>query len=209
MNYLHAIIAIAGIHILGAMSPGPDFAVVVKNSMRYTRKLSFMTVLGIASGIAIHLAYTTLGFGITMQESQTVMVVIQYVGGTYMGYLGVKNLLSTSKMQVEDNTVLTETIRKRSAFLQGFLCNLLNPKAAMFIVGSFSLSIRPDMPLWLLGVFCLEILAITFLWFGFLAYILTHPPVVKAFQKMHGIINKSMGLLLIVFAIKLIFFSKF
>lgn len=206
MSSLQVILMIAGIHILGAMSPGPDFAVVVKNSIRYTRQLSMMTVLGIATGITVHLSYTSLGFGLTLKHAQNILQVVQYIGGVYMGYLGIKSLIAKSEIASEENSTLDKNIRKRSAFMQGLLCNLLNPKAAMFIIGSFSLVIRPQMPSWLLLVMCLEIICITFLWFGFLAFILTHPPVIQALKKSHGLINKAMGLLLVIFSIKLLFF---
>jgi threonine/homoserine/homoserine lactone efflux protein len=55
--------------ILAALSPGPDFVVVTKNSLGIGRKFGIATALGIASALIVHITYTVLGFTIILEKS--------------------------------------------------------------------------------------------------------------------------------------------
>jgi threonine/homoserine/homoserine lactone efflux protein len=61
VEYLPSIAALTVIQLLGVMSPGPDFAVVVRNSLIYTRRIGVLTAIGVSLGILVHLAYILLG----------------------------------------------------------------------------------------------------------------------------------------------------
>ena len=68
MEELKLIISISLIHLAAVMSPGPDFIIVVKNALTYSRKIGIYTALGIGAVIIIHLVYTFLGLGILIKE---------------------------------------------------------------------------------------------------------------------------------------------
>jgi threonine/homoserine/homoserine lactone efflux protein len=55
LDYLPSIAALTVIQLLGLMSPGPDFAVVVRNSLIYSRKTAVLTAIGVSLGILVHL----------------------------------------------------------------------------------------------------------------------------------------------------------
>ncbi|RXI37507.1 lysine transporter LysE, partial [Malaciobacter mytili] len=61
MVYFDQFIIIAIAHILALMSPGPDFAIILKQSITYGRKKSIWTSFGISIGILVHVTYTILG----------------------------------------------------------------------------------------------------------------------------------------------------
>ena len=62
-EYLPSIVSLSGLVMISLISPGPDFAVVVKNSVVYSRKTALLTALGISLGILVHVTYILLGLG--------------------------------------------------------------------------------------------------------------------------------------------------
>jgi threonine efflux protein len=63
------IAVVVAIIVLAVISPGPDFAIIVRNGLLYGRKNGLFTALGIASGISVHISYTLLGLGYAVAKS--------------------------------------------------------------------------------------------------------------------------------------------
>ncbi len=62
---IEKILSIASISLLAAMSPGPDFAIVVRNCLTYkTFKAGLLTALGVASSVLVHVSYCVFGLAI-------------------------------------------------------------------------------------------------------------------------------------------------
>ena len=78
---------------LSLISPGPDFAIIVRNSLIYSRKTALFTTVGIASGVLVHITYAIIGFAFLADKIQILFTALKYVGSTYLlyiGYLGLK-----------------------------------------------------------------------------------------------------------------------
>lgn len=194
--------------ILAAISPGPDFAMVVKNAMSYDRKSGVFTAAGVSFSLLIHASYCLLGLAIIISKSLLLFSIIKYIGALYLIYIGIKSLL------VKQNSVdVSHHLNKRQAsllnvFIQGLLCNLLNPKAIMFILAFFTLVIKPTSS-WLMQISLgMEIAAIHFIWFSFLTFIITHHRVKKKLNQFQYYISKVMGLVLIGFGTRIALLSK-
>jgi threonine/homoserine/homoserine lactone efflux protein len=74
--------------LLVGIAPGPDFVVVMKNSLGYGRSAGRATALGIASALVIHVSYTILGFAFILQHYPTLFHLIQLAGAGYLVWLG-------------------------------------------------------------------------------------------------------------------------
>ncbi|BCQ67846.1 hypothetical protein PEQA60_18360 [Pseudomonas sp. Eqa60] len=61
-NYLGEFLALALVHFLAVVAPGPDFAVTIRQSVRFGRMTGVCTALGIGAGISVHVLYTLLGW---------------------------------------------------------------------------------------------------------------------------------------------------
>lgn len=189
--------------ILAAISPGPDFAMITKNSLMYTRRHGIATAAGISISLLIHTSYCILGLALVVSQSLLAFTVIKTVGACYLIYIGVKSLLAKrSKMQMAYQHAPL-MIPVKQAFYQGFFGNLLNPKAIMFLLAFFTLIVKPNTSAWLEAGFGLEIAIIHMLWFSFLAYILTHMHVKKHLERAQYYIVKIMGALLIAFGVRI------
>ena len=80
------------LNFIALASPGPDFAIVVKNSLVHSKKAGMMTALGIATGETIHLSYILLGVGIIISKNIWILNSIKILGMLYLTYIGIKML---------------------------------------------------------------------------------------------------------------------
>ena len=92
MEYLKEFMVIYTIFMMGAVSPGPDFIMIVRNSTGFGSKIGFKTALGISVGSFITLSYVFVGIGAVFNEFPTLKEVVKYVGALYLFYLGIKSL---------------------------------------------------------------------------------------------------------------------
>lgn len=85
-------LAVITITVLAVISPGPDFAMVTRNSLLLSRRAGVLTALGIGLGVLIHVTYTLVGVGLLIQQSLWLFNAIKLAGAAYLVYLGVKML---------------------------------------------------------------------------------------------------------------------
>lgn len=195
--------------ILAAISPGPDFALVVKNSIQYTRKDGIFTALGVSCSLLIHSFYCILGLAIVISQSLLMFSIIKYLGATYLIYIGVKSLLAKRKEVVgKQNRAHHHSMGAFKAFTQGLLCNLLNPKAIMFILAFFTMIMKPSLSWVAQSGYCLEIALIHLVWFSWLAIMITHHRVTENLSKIEYYVVKVMGFVLIGFGARIAFINQ-
>lgn len=85
-------LAVAGWHLLAVMSPGPDFAIVLHQSIHAGRRVALFTSLGIASGILFHTAYCVAGFGYLLESNPSLLEALKHAAAVFLAYLGVRAL---------------------------------------------------------------------------------------------------------------------
>lgn len=136
MTSLPQIVAFGGVVLLGAMSPGPDLAVVIRRSAVSGRAYGMAAAAGIAVGVFAWVMAAATGIAALLAASATAFTVVKVVGAGYLLYLGVKALRAASRKGGAVELDLPDPGKKSSwaAFLEGLLTNALNPKAAFFFV---------------------------------------------------------------------------
>ena len=92
MEYLKEFMVIYTIFLMGAVSPGPDFIMIVRNSTGFGSKIGFKTALGISVGSFITLSYIFVGIGVVFNQFPILKEIVKYIGALYLFYLGVKSL---------------------------------------------------------------------------------------------------------------------
>ena len=138
-------IAVITITLLAVISPGPDFAMVTRNSLLLSRRAGVGTALGIALGVLVHVTYTLVGVGLLIQQSMVLFQVLKLVGAAYLIYLGMKMLRTRASTPQTDHAAAA--LSDAAALRTGFLTNVLNPKTTVFIVSLFMQVVQPDTPL--------------------------------------------------------------
>jgi RhtB (resistance to homoserine/threonine) family protein len=197
--------------LLSAMLPGPDFALVSKNTILHSRRSGLFTTLGLGCAILIHITYCALGLALIISKSLILFSVIKYVGAAYLIYLGISSLLAkpASNITHTDSAKPVKTsMTSFAAFRQGFFCNLLNPKATLFFLALFTVIIKPETPAGWVMIYALEMFLILTGWFCALTLILSHPRVLRALNKMEKYITKILGVFFIGFGVALAFVEK-
>ena len=191
------------IGVLAALSPGPDFIVVSKNALTYSRQAGCCSALGIATGVLIHSAYCILGLAVIISHSLLLFSIIRYFGATYLIYLGVKSLL-TKKIIATKIAKQPVTLANRQAFTEGFLVNLLNPKCIIFMLSVFTIIVKPHTAYETQIIYGLELSVIAILWFCFLSAMLTHKKVKQQINKIQYVVMKIMGVFLVILGLDLL-----
>jgi threonine/homoserine/homoserine lactone efflux protein len=79
---------VALVHLLAVASPGPDFAVVVRESVTQGRRVGSWTALGVGCGIFVHVAYSLLGIGLIVSQSIVLFNLFKWLAAGYLLYLG-------------------------------------------------------------------------------------------------------------------------
>lgn len=195
---------VAGLHFLAVVLPGPDFAITVKHAVMNTRVHAIYTAAGIAVGILVHLTYCLLGLALIISESPPIYHAIQWVAGMYLLFMGYKALL-TKKINLTgmvSNSSKSASLTK--AFSEGFLCNVLNPKATLFFLSVFTLVISPETPIWFQVLCGGEMFIVTFLWFSFLAFLISNPRFKPRLQQAQLWISRLLGVAFIFFGAHMI-----
>ena len=205
MNDLYLqFISIATIHLFAVMSPGPDFIIIVRQSISSGRRSALMASLGIGIGILMHVTLCIFGLGMIIKESDLLFKVIQIIGSLYLVYLGIisiKSKDSSTKSKYNDEF----NFNAFQSFKLGFLTNVLNPKATLFFLSLYILIISNNTPFQFQILFGLWMSFVTGLWFAFLSLILTNKSILAKIEFMSTKIQRLTGFILIIFAIKLLF----
>ena len=202
-NYLGEFMALATIHFLAVVAPGADFAVTIRQSVRFGRWVGIYTALGIGAGISVHVLYTLLGVGALMHTTPWLLTVAKLVGGAYILYLGASLLRSQPKSALEgdkgpDEPTVAQTLPK--AFTTGFLTNATNPKATLFFLAIFTTLVSATTPLSVQAMYGVWMCFVNALWFVIVALFFSSPRVRLMFMRMGHWFERTMGVILILFA---------
>ncbi|RWR00567.1 lysine transporter LysE [[Pantoea] beijingensis] len=193
---------VAAIATLGMLSPGPDFFLIIKNAARYTRGLALMTSLGVICGVTTHMAYCVAGLAVVITTTPWLFMLLKYAGAAYLIYVGLQALMSRGNSKMDLSQVQQEKTSWKKAFLQGYLCNLLNPKATLFFLSVFTQVLDTDSgfaeKLWYAGI----ILSLSAIWWPALVFLIQSGPVRRGLSRAQKLIDKLLGGVLIALGIK-------
>ncbi|WP_457573354.1 LysE family translocator [Desulfolithobacter sp.] len=210
MEYFSEFMTVALVHLLAVASPGPDFAMVLRQSLVADRRAALWTSVGIGTGILIHVAYALLGLGLIIARSVQVFGIIKLAGGAYLLYIGWKSLRARPDASSPDQAVSSRTREYTGwqAFRIGFLTNVLNPKATLFFLSLFSVIINPNTPPGIQLFYGLYMALATTTWFCGLSMVLTHSRIRQRVARIGLWAEKVMGTILIALGIRLALASR-
>ncbi len=196
------ILSVLAIHLLAVMMPGPDFIVTVKYALTYGRKAGIRTAIGVWLWIGVHVLYSVVWLAFIISQSIVLFSIIKYLWAAYLIYIWIQSLRAKSSPQTTLTATHQEHISSRKAFQNGFLTNVLNPKATLFFLGLFTLVISPETPKSTIAIAGVMMMIDTAIWFSIVAIFLTTKRVQKVYHKIEYWLNKVFGGLLILFWIK-------
>lgn len=190
--------AVAAAHALGVSSPGPDFAVVLRHTLRHGRRAGVMTALGIGSGILVHVAWGLFGLGWAVDRVPALMSGLRVAGGLFLVWMGL-GALRAAPLEASDADIQGgwQDLRDARAFAIGLATNLLNAKAFLFFVALSSSVIAAGASTELrLGLGLWMVLA-TAAFFSFIAWTAGLPGVRASLRARAHQIDRIMGAVLV------------
>ncbi len=189
---------VALVHLLAVASPGPDFAVVVRESVAQGRRAGSWTALGVGCGIFVHVAYSLLGIGLIVSQSIVLFNLFKWLAAAYLVYLGWR-ALRARPMSLEPVDTANAAVARTAwrAFLIGFVTNGLNPKATLFFLSLFTVVISPDTPLLVQAGYGVYLAGATALWFLLVAWLFSRGRVRAGFARMGHWFDRLTGAVLI------------
>ncbi|AXQ30540.1 LysE family translocator [Solimonas sp. K1W22B-7] len=189
--------AVLAAHLLAVISPGPDFAVVTRQTLLHGRAAGVWTAVGIAAGIVFHVSYALFGLGWLIEGFPSLLLLLRGIGAIFLFYLGIGALRSrpaAGEAQVPEAAALPSA---GQSFRIGLLCNLLNPKAVLFFVSLFAVMIGPDASYWLRLALAACIVGSTAAWFCFLAMALSAERVRTRLLRHRHWVDRATGAVLV------------
>ncbi|WP_426152152.1 LysE family translocator [Pseudomonas sp. DC3000-4b1] len=202
--YWSEFLAVAAIHLLAVASPGPDFAVVVRESVTHGRRAGTWTALGVGSAIFLHVGYSLLGIGLIVSQSIVLFNALKWLAAAYLLYIGFKALRAKPGSQRPDQAASQAPLRSaKDAYVAGFMTNGLNPKATLFFLSLFTVVINPHTPLFIQAGYGVYLALATAAWFCMVARLFSHDRVRAGFARIGHWFDRTMGAVLIALGVKI------
>ena len=199
-------LTVAILHLFAVASPGPDFALVTRQSLRYNRKVAIWTSLGIGAGILFHSLLAITGTVLLITSNELFSIILKIIGSLYLLYLGVNSILgSKEEGNIEEENTNTD---KFNGFLAGLITNITNIKAILFFVTVFSVVIDTGNNLYLLLYGAYMALA-TFIWFSIISFVFTSEGFKSRFSSFLGLFEKIIGFTLILLSLQILIYQIF
>lgn len=189
-----AISAAAVMFILGATSPGPSLAVVLRNTMIGGRSRGLACAVGHGIGFGFYAVTVVFGLVAIMESYPDIFTIMQILGGLFLLYLGIEIIRSEEK-------VIEHSEGKREGFVEGFFIAFLNPKIAVFMLAVLSSVLDPSMSSdtkWIIAVMGMTIDTV---WYVLVALVLSNSSILTKIENNQKILNLITGLLMIGLAI--------
>ena len=202
--YISQLLIVAGIHALAVISPGPDFVLISRLSLSYSRKIGVAGAIRVALGIGVHIVYSILGIGALIASSVILFNIIKILGALYLIYIGVMSFKQSKNKSSVNSVRLEQDMTYSKALRLGFLTNVLNPKATLFILAVFTQVITPTTPKLIQIVYGVEMIVATAVWFSVVAFFLSTDFISRKIQSAKGIIEKITGVVLTALGIKIL-----
>lgn len=193
--------AFLGVVVLVIVTPGPDTALTIRNTLLGGRAAGLATAAGVALGQAVWALAAAVGIAALVQASQTAFTALRLAGAAYLVFLGVQSLLAAIRGRARDPAAPAGGgLPPAVALRQGLASNLANPKMAAFFTSLLpQFVVGPSFaPLFALG---LVLCALTLVWLAAYAVavaragrLLRRPRVRRALEAVTGAVLVALGL---------------
>ena len=182
----------AAICLIGAMSPGPSMALIIRNSIKYGRLSGILFSLGHAIGIGIYATVSVLGLQFILINNLFLFNAIQFCGSVFLLILGILFLRDTAH-----NLSLENEQKNVNSFMQGFAISILNPKILIWFAAIFSQFIEISSTNFVKLAMVLIASSIDGLWYIMLTIVVTGFGLKQFLEHNTNIIQKISGVVLI------------
>ena len=194
-----SILALSFVCAVGAMSPGPSLAVVLRNTISGGRLQGIMTGVGHGIGFGIYALIAVTGLSALLLAHDSLFLLLQWGGALVLLWLSY-NMLT----YIPSESVEVHEISGRKGFIEGFLISFLNPKILVFLVAIFSQFIDSEMSQTDRLVMAILAGIIDTTWYVLVAAVLAGTSLINVLRSNSVIIDRAIGLILSLLALALV-----
>ena len=186
--------------LLGAMSPGPSLALIIRNSINFNRMSGIIASIAHGLGICVYATVTVIVLEFILRNSETIFFVIQICGSLFLIILGLIFIFKKNNENQND----TYQIHSNS-FAQGFMIAIINPKILIWFTAIYSQFIDINATFLNKTILVLTPSIIDTIWYSLVAILVTGYGLKEILNKNKFMIQKIIGILLIIIAFSLIY----
>ena len=196
---INSLLGISFVCAMGAISPGPSLAVVLRNTISGGRTQGVMTGIGHGIGLGIYAFIAVMGLSSLLLTNKQIFNLIQWAGALFLIWLAL-NMITYRPSGISNEN----GGNWRRGFLEGFMIAFLNPKILVFMAAVFSQFINSDINS--AGRFIMAIMAgvIDTIWYVLVATVLAGTPIINKLRRNAGLIDRSIGIIMLILALFLI-----
>jgi threonine/homoserine/homoserine lactone efflux protein len=194
---------ITTICMLGAMSPGPSLAIILREGVSGGLFAGVCASLSHALGIGLWAALTVFGLSSIMASSTNLYTTVSIMGALYLGYLGITFLRSTGRAEINLADENKRSVRK--SFIAGFSIAISNPKAMLFFAALFSQFIATDLRLVEKIGLILLASSIDALWYVFVCILISTSVLRAKLLRKTKVVDRVMGALLLLLSCRMFY----
>ncbi|MDP2699104.1 LysE family translocator [Thalassospira sp.] len=194
-------LSVAVICILGAMTPGPSLAVVLRHSLHQSRRAGFACALAHGAGIGFYAVITMAGLGILFQTVPAFRNIVSVMGALYLIWLAVRAWQaagSSARFASGQGGLQAQTMMQ--AVRDGFMIAFLNPKIALFFLALFSQFVSPEFGWGSKALLAFTAAAIDAVWYCLVAVGFSHGAVLPWLKRHAGMIERLIAVLFVLVA---------
>jgi len=188
------------------ITPGVDTMMVLRNTLRGGAKDGLVSSLGICLGLFVHATLSAVGISAVLLYSATAFTVLKTIGACYLLWLGFSGIKSFwyARYKTHESTPAHKTFNTWRSLREGFLSNVLNPKAIIFYMAFLPQFIDPKHSALIQSLFlALLHFIVGTLWQAFLVYtivsangFITKKSVRQSLDAISGVVMMALGVTL-------------
>ena len=183
---------------MGAISPGPSLAVVIRNTISGGRFQGVMTGIGHGIGIGIYAFMAVMGLSSLLINNENIFKIFQLAGAFILLWIAYKMIIN------KQSEVSNEKLIRKKGFIEGFMIAFLNPKILVFLVAVFSQFISSDINILERAIIAIMASVIDMAWYVLVALLLAGTSLIDNFRSNAVLIDRSIGAILILISLFLI-----
>ena len=186
--------------LLGAMSPGPSLALIIRNSINFNRMSGIIASIAHGLGICVYATVTVIVLEFIQRNSETILFIIQICGSLFLIILGLIFIFKKNNENQNDTYQIHS-----SSFAQGFIIAIINPKILIWFTAIYSQFIDINATFLNKTILVLTPSIIDTIWYSLVAILVTGYGLKEILNKNKFVIQKIIGILLIIIALSLIY----
>lgn len=206
MAWIPEWLAFAGVMALGQFSPGPDMVLLTRTALAAGRKAGCWTALGIATGLALHAALAVAGVALVLARDGWISNTMKWIAAAYLAWLAfqlIRSGLKRNGLKLGSDPAMGGS--SYACWKRGLLCNLLNPKVAVFLAAVTAPFLAPGRAPghWPLVLWLTIVIEGLVLWCAWVS-LLQAPPVRRSYMRAAHWPDLAFGMALLVLAVLLV-----